>query len=230
MSLNNRYSRNLAVKDFTAEMQEKLKNSAVLVIGAGGLGSPLLSYLVAAGVGKIGVVEFDTVNITNLQRQILYREEDLGKNKGEIAVERLKALNSECEITLYNEKFTDKNGCDIAKGYDLIADCSDNYLARYAMDEVSRALKIPFVYASAEQLGGQISVFNYQGAGSYSDLFPEPPISDGEIIGVLSPMPGIVGAMQGLEIIKLLTGFGENLCGKLLIFSGKDYSMNIFEI
>lgn len=230
MVQNNRYSRNLAVKNFTAEMQERLKNSAVLVIGAGGLGSPLLSYLVAAGIGKIGVVEFDTVNITNLQRQILYCEKDLCKNKGEIAIERLKEKNSTCDITLYNEKFTKENGIAIAKGYDLIADCSDNYDARYAMDRVSKELGIPFVYASAEQMGGQISIFNFNGAGSYEDLFPEPPTKDDNIIGVLSPIPGIIGSMQGLEIIKLLSGFGENLCGKLLLYNAKDYSVNVFEV
>ncbi len=224
-----RYSRNLAVEGFSEEKQQMLANSSVLVVGAGGLGSALLSYLVAAGVGKIGVVEYDTVNITNLQRQILYSESDIGCNKGAVAVNRLVALNGSCGIKHYNTKFTKDNGCDIARDYDIIVDCSDNYAARYAMDEVSRELGIPFVYGSAEQLGGQIATFNYNGGGSYSDLFSEDD-SIKDIIGVLSPIPGVIGSMQALEVINILTHNEDNLSGKLLLFDLKEYKTTIFSL
>ncbi len=225
-----RYSRNLAVKGFSLEQQQILHNSSVLVIGAGGLGSAVLAYLTAAGIGSIGVVEYDTVNITNLQRQTLYCEADLGHNKGERAVARLRELNSTTNITLYNTKFTTDNGVEIASGYDIIIDCSDNYSARCAIDEVSRGLSIPFVYGSAEQLGGQIATFNSQGAGSYKELFAHPTADNSEIIGVLSPIPGIIGSLQALETIKQLTKMENNLSGKLLMFNLTTYETQIFEI
>lgn len=224
-----RYSRNLAVKGFTPEMQETLFTSRVLVVGAGGLGSAVLHYLVSAGVGHIAIVEYDTVGESNLQRQILYSEADLGKNKGEVAKARLTERNSECEIIHHNTRFTEENGYTLASGYDLIADCSDNYAARYAMDKVSQQLGLPFVYATAEQTGGQISTFNYKGGMSYTDLFAEPPAPNSETIGVLSPLPGIVGSLEALEIIKILTGFGTNLSGKLLTIDTHSYETAVFE-
>lgn len=223
-----RYSRNLAVADFTMEMQEKLFASSVLVVGAGGLGSAVINYLSAVGVGRIGIVEFDTVSESNLQRQILYSENDLGKSKGEIALQRVRERNANCEAIFYNIQFDEKNGIEIAKSYDIVVDCSDNYAARYAIDGVCVQLSIPFVYGSAEQLSGQISTFNLKNGKSYRELYSTPPCEKNEIIGVLSPMPGIIGAMQALEVIKLLLDFSDNLSGKLLLFDGNTYQISIF--
>lgn len=226
-----RYSRNLNVEGFTAEMQAQLHVSSVLVVGAGGLGSVVINYLAMAGIGRLGVVEYDIVSESNLQRQIMYCEDDLGESKGEITLKNLRRKNSACNITLYNTKFTTECGVDIADGYDVIVDCTDNYTARYAMNSVSCFLGIPFVYGSAEQLSGQVSTFNYGGAGSYCDLYPEVPESkDCEVLGVLSPMPGIVGSYQALEVIKLLTGMSGNLCGKLLLIDGQEYRTTIFTL
>lgn len=225
-----RYSRNLNVDGFTIEMQEKLAKSSVLVVGAGGLGSAVLNYLVAAGVGSIGIVEYDIVSESNLQRQIMYNERDLGLSKGEVSIKNISRKNSRCNVVLYNTKFNYVNGIEIASTYDIIVDCTDNYATRYIMDTISQELGIAFVYGSAEQLGGQISTFNHNGAGSYKELYPEPPKVKGGIIGVLSPMPGIIGSMQALEVIKILTGFSDNLCGKLLLFDGKTYSSTIFNL
>lgn len=226
-----RYSRNLNVENFTEEMQQHLFSGSVLVVGAGGLGSAVISYLAMSGVGRIGVVEFDVVSESNLQRQILFCENDLGRSKGEIAVETITKKNRLCKATLYNQKFTYEEGLSIAKTYDVIVDCTDNYGARYAMDKVSKELGIPFVYGSAEQLQGQISTFNYGGAGSYRDLYPETPDSkEREILGVLSPLPGIVGSIQALEVMKLLTGMKNNLCGKLLLIDGATYHSTMFDL
>lgn len=226
-----RYSRNLNVEGFTAEMQERLHSGSVLVVGAGGLGSAVLNYLAMAGVGRIGVVEYDTVSESNLQRQILYCESDIGKSKGEIAIRAILSKNHLCQAVFYNMKFTEAIGAIIAKGYQLIIDCSDNYEARYAMDNVSQKLGIPYIYGSAEQLRGQVSTFNHACAGSYGDLFGANAESEQrEVIGVLSPIPGIIGSIQALEAIKLLTGIGNNLCGKLLVFDGVSYETTIFEI
>lgn len=225
-----RYSRNLGVKDFTIEMQYKLQSSSVLVVGAGGLGSVVLSYLSAVGVGNLGIVEFDVVSESNLQRQILYNENDLGRLKGEVACERISLKNYLCETTLYSDKLTAENSNAIIKGYDLIVDCTDNYAARYVIDSASRSLSIPFIYGSAEQLTGQISTFNYKGGRSYSDLYPEPPKSDNLILGVLSPIPGIIGSLQALEAVKILLELGDTLENKLLLFDGVTYQTLIFDI
>ena len=228
--ITERYSRNLRVTDFTPEMQEKLINSSVLVVGAGGLGSPVISYLSASGIGKIGVVEFDTISSSNLQRQILYTEEHLNKYKGEIAIQNIKSRNKNCECVLYNSRFTIENGFDIAKGYDIIVDCTDNYRARYAIDEVSQKLSIPFIYGSAEQMQGQVSTFNYKGGKGYKSLFQEEQIVGNDDLGVLSPIPGIIGSFQALETIKILLDLENNLSGKLLIFNGISYEIIIFDI
>ena len=225
-----RYSRNLKVANFTPEMQEILINSSVLIIGAGGLGSPVISYLTASGIGRIGIVEFDTISSSNLQRQVLYTEEDLNKSKGEKAIESIKKHNINCDCKLYNTRFTLENGADIAKGYDVIVDCTDNYKARYAIDEVSLKLSIPFIYGSAEQMQGQISTFNYKNGKSYKSLFQNEPKVGNDNLGVLSPIPGIVGSLQALETIKILLSLEDNLSGKLLIFNGINYEITIFEI
>lgn len=229
--MSSRYSRNINVEGFSAQMQERLFTSSVLVVGAGGLGSAVISYLAVAGVGRIGIFEYDEVSESNLQRQILYYENDLGKSKGLVALENIRRRNSSCEAELYQCCFEEQNGIEIAASYDIIVDCTDNYEARKAIDKVSKQLGIPFVYGSTEQLQGQVSTFNYGGAGSYCDLYPETPESKRrEILGVLSPMPGIIGTIQALEVIKILTGMSGNLCGKLLLIDATNYSTVIFDI
>ncbi len=222
-----RYQRNVLCEGFSAESQQRLFSSSVLVVGAGGLGSVVLRNLAQAGVGRIGIFEFDSVSISNLQRQGLYTESDLSKSKAQIAKARLLEINSELVCELFEQKFTYQNGITIAGGYDIIVDCTDNYEARYCIDAVSKELSIPFVYGSVQNLEGQVSTFNHNGSMSYSDLFA-PPQTSLPIVGVLTPMPSIVGAVQALEAIKILTKAADNLVGSLWLFNGTDYTTTIF--
>lgn len=225
-----RYVRNLLVEDFTQEQQEKLLNGRVLVIGAGGLGSAVLHYLAAAGIGRLGIADSDIVSLSNLQRQVLYTEKDLGHPKAECAARRVKLINSNTNTDVYNFYITVENASQIIKEYDLTVDCSDNYPTRYLVDKICREFSIPFIYGSAEQTQGQVSVFNYGQAGSYIDLFPQMPRTQKSPVGVLSPLPGIVGSIQALEAIKLLTGYGSPLAGKLLTIDGKTNRFTLFDL
>jgi len=226
---NHRYSRHLLVPGFGEAEQAKLHDAKVLVVGAGGLGSAALSYLAAAGVGRIGIVEFDTVSISNLQRQILYTTPDLGQEKVEVAASRLRAINPEIQVITYNKKLTDENAGAIVAEYDLVVDCTDNYAARRVIDRFCSLLNKPMIYGSAQEAGGQVSVFHAGGSGSYTDLYPDPQ-DDGRPVGVLSPMPGIVGSLQAMEAIKLITGFGETLAGRLLTIDAKTMTFNVFHL
>ena len=229
-----RYNRHIILPDFGIEGQRKLKQSKVLVIGSGGLGSPLLMYLAAAGVGTIGIVDFDVVDDSNLQRQILFGVESVGQSKVEAAKQRLLSLNPHIQIHLYNERFTPENALEIAKGYDVIADGTDNFPTRYLVNDVAVILGIPNVYASIFRFEGQVSVFNYQSGPTYRDLYPEPPKPDlvpncaeGGVLGVLA---GIVGSIQANEVIKVLTDVGEPLSGRLFIFDAKYFSSRTLKI
>ena len=229
-----RYNRHLILPDFGIEGQGKLKESKVLVIGSGGLGSPLLLYLAAAGVGTIGIVDFDIVDESNLQRQVIFGVESVGKSKVLAAKERLLSLNPHVEIITYNERFSTENALQIAKGYDVIADGTDNFPTRYLVNDVSVILNIPNVHASIFRFEGQVSVFNYKNGTTYRDLFPEPPAPDlvpncaeGGVLGVL---PGIIGSIQASEVIKILTGIGEPLSGRLFIFDAKWFSTRTLKI
>ena len=225
----NRYERNILTEGFSQEKQQMLFDNRVLVVGAGGLGSVVLRYLASAGVGTIGVVEYDVVSLTNLQRQILYSEADLGCKKLEVVERELKNINSEIEYRFYNTKFSVENGAEIAKGYDIIVDCTDNFEARYAIDEISSILSVPFVYGAVQNMRGEVSTFNLNSKYGYRELYPEKAKSVA-IFGVLSPMPGIIGSLQALEVIKVLTNSSDSLSGKLLIFDGESYSTTIFGI
>jgi sulfur-carrier protein adenylyltransferase/sulfurtransferase len=234
-----RYNRHIILPQFGLQGQQKLKAARVLIVGSGGLGSPLVLYLAAAGVGTIGIIDFDTVSESNLQRQILFDTEDLGKLKAQTATEKIKALNPYVNVITYNEKLTSTNALEIIKAYDVVADGTDNFPTRYLVNDACVLSGKAYVYGSVFQFEGQVAVFNYKNADgsfgpNYRDLFPSPPppelIPDCASGGVLGVLPGIIGSMQALEIIKLLTGIGENLNGKFLVFDALGSSAKIFAI
>lgn len=226
-----RYERHLIVPDFGEAEQQKLAESRVLVIGAGGLGSAVLHYLAAAGVGCIGIVEFDTVSHSNLHRQILYTTHDLGGPKAEIAAERLMAINPYSRVITYAVRLDKDNAEAIFSDFDVVVDCTDNYETRYVIDEACGKLNLPMIYGSAQEAAGQVSLFHTEGAGSYAALYPEQDEkADALPVGVLSPLPGIVGTIQALETIKLIAGYGEPLAGRLLTIDAKTMSFQLFEL
>ncbi len=215
-----RYSRHFNLDGFGADAQLKLKNARVLVVGAGGLGCPALMYLAAAGVGTIGIADFDKVALSNLQRQVLYTIQDIGKNKTLAAQERLVALNPNISFQAITEKIVPENALDVLLSYDVIIDGSDNFATRYLLNDACVILKKPLVYGAIFKFEGQVSVFNWKEGPTYRCLFPEPPL-EGEMpscgeIGVLGVLPGIIGTWQAAETIKLITGIGQPLSGKLL--------------
>lgn len=217
-----RYSRHILLPEFGLEGQEKMKVSSVLIVGAGGLGSPLAMYLAAAGVGRIGIVEFDVVDESNLQRQIIYSQADVGRLKIEAAVERLESLNPLIEIEPHAVRITRENALDIVSQYDVVADGTDNFATRYLINDACVLTGRPNVYASIFKFDGQVSIFGAEGGPCYRCLYPEPPpaglvpsCAEGGVLGVL---PGIVGSIQAAEVIKLIAGIGDPLIGKLLLF------------
>ena len=217
-----RYSRHLIMPEITLEGQKRLKRARVLCIGAGGLGSPLTLYLAAAGVGTLGVVEYDTVDLTNLQRQILFSTADVGRPKLEAAKERLTQLNPEIEIRTHSLQLASWNAMDLFADYDLIADGTDNFPTRYLVNDACVLSGKPNVYASIFRFEGQVSVFDASRGPCYRCMFPEPPpaglvpsCAEGGVLGVL---PGILGSLQALEVLKLILGVGEPLVGRLVMF------------
>jgi molybdopterin/thiamine biosynthesis adenylyltransferase/rhodanese-related sulfurtransferase/molybdopterin converting factor small subunit len=234
-----RYNRHIIIPGFGMEAQQKLKSAKVLVIGSGGLGSPVLLYLAAAGVGTIGIVDFDVVDDSNLQRQVLFGVDAIGQPKVEAARRRLTALNPHIRLNLYNTHLNSHNALDILRDYDVIADGTDNFPTRYLVNDASVLLGKPNVYASIFQFEGQVSVFNYRDAGgnpgpNYRDLYPTPPppglvpsCAEGGVLGVL---PGIIGSLQALEVIKVITGVGEPLSGRLYIFDALNFESRTFTI
>ncbi|MDR2935832.1 MAG: HesA/MoeB/ThiF family protein [Rikenellaceae bacterium] len=228
-----RYRRNIAVDKFGAEGQARLAEARVLVVGAGGLGSAALTYLAAAGVGKLGIVEFDVVSDSNLQRQILYREDDLWRFKIKIAAERLAGQRADLDIETFDTKFTVENAAEILDGYDLAVDCTDNFETRYILDYFCALTDKPMIYGSAQEAGGQVSVFNWGEAGCYADLYPEADLSGeqaGIEVGVLSPLPGIVGSIQAMEAVKVITGYGTPLVGRLLVIDAAVMQFSLYEV
>lgn len=234
-----RYNRHIIIPGFGMEAQLKLKASKVLVIGSGGLGSPVLLYLAAAGVGTLGIVDFDVVDDSNLQRQVLFGVESVGKPKVEAARDRLKSLNPHLNIILYNTHINSSNALDIVKDYDVVADGTDNFPTRYLVNDACVLLNKPNVYASIFQFDGQVSVFNYvNGDGergpNYRDLYPTPPppglvpsCAEGGVLGVL---PGIIGCLQASEVIKVITGVGETLSGRFFTFDALQFETRTFKI
>lgn len=229
-----RYSRHLLIPEVGLEGQKKLKASSVLVIGTGGLGSPVAMYLAAAGVGRIGLVDYDVVDFSNLQRQIIHGSSTLGKLKVESARERLLDINPSVRVDVYNEAFTSANALRIAKGYDLIIDGTDNFPTRYLVNDVCVKLGIPNVYGSIFRFDGQVSVFDARQGPCYRCLFPEPPppglvpsCAEGGVLGVL---PGIIGSLQASEGLKILLGIGEPMRGKLLLFNALDMRFDFVKL
>lgn len=217
-----RYSRHLILGEIGMEGQTKLKNSAVLCVGTGGLGSPLLLYLAAAGVGRIGIVDFDVVDASNLQRQIIHGTSKVGQRKVISARERIHDLNPHVQVDLFEEAFTAENAMRIAAPYDVVVDGTDNFPTRYLVNDVCVLLGKPNVYGSIFKFEGQASVFNYGDGPNYRDLYPEPPppglvpsCAEGGVLGVL---PGLIGTIQATETIKLLLGLGSSLSGRLLLY------------
>ena len=215
-----RYSRHLIMPEVGLEGQKKLKNAKVLCIGSGGLGSPLALYLAAAGVGKIGILDFDVVDFSNLQRQVIHSEKTIGELKVESAKNRLLELNSNIEIQTYNERFTSDNSMDIVKDYDIVVDGTDNFATRYLTNDTCILLEKPNVYGSIFRFEGQVSVFDAKRGPCYRCLYPEPPppglvpsCAEGGVLGIL---PGVIGTLQASEVVKLIIGQGEPLIGRLL--------------
>jgi len=216
------------------EGQQKLKAASVLVIGAGGLGCPVLLYLSAAGVGHIGVIDHDLVDESNLQRQILYNTSDIGKNKAETAMAKLQLLNPHISFDGYPFKFTIDNAAAIIGKYDIVIDGSDNFPTRYLVNDTCVELKKPLVFGSLFKFEGQLSVFNYRGGPNYRSLYPEPPSAEevpncGES-GVIGTLPGIVGTYMANEVIKVIAGFGEVLSGKLMTIDVLSNDIRIFDL
>jgi adenylyltransferase/sulfurtransferase len=217
-----RYSRHLTLGEFGVEGQQRLKAGRVLCVGAGGLGSPAALYLAAAGVGTIGLVEFDRVDITNLQRQVLYNTTDVGRPKLEAAAERLLALNPHLVIEAHEERLDASNALRLIRGYDVIIDGTDNFTARYLVNDACVLSGRPNVYGSIFRFEGQASVFAVKGGPCYRCLHPEPPppglVPNCAEAGVLGVLPGIIGMIQATEAIKLLAGIGEPLVGRFVIY------------
>ncbi|MCC6279695.1 MAG: molybdopterin-synthase adenylyltransferase MoeB [Saprospiraceae bacterium] len=234
-----RYDRHIILPQFGLAAQQKLKAAKVLVVGSGGLGSPLLLYLAAAGVGTIGIVDFDVVDDSNLQRQVLFGKNDIGAAKVLAAKSRLESLNPYIGIRVHQAQIRSENALDIIRDYDVVADGSDNFPTRYLVNDACVLSGKPLVFAAVSQFEGQVSVFNLlqdngERGPNYRDLHPEPPApglvpncAEGGVLGVL---PGIMGSMQALEVIKIISGTGEPLSGRLVIFDALGFQMRSFNI
>jgi adenylyltransferase/sulfurtransferase len=218
-----RYSRHIILPEVGLEGQKRLKAASVLCIGTGGLGSPLLLYLAAAGIGRIGIVDFDIVDSSNLQRQIIHGTSWVGKPKIQSAKQRILEINPHCQVDLYETALTSANALDILAPYDVIVDGTDNFPTRYLTNDACVLLDKPNVYGSIFRFEGQATVFNYQDGPNYRDLYPEPPppgmvpsCAEGGVLGVL---PGIIGTIQATEAIKIILGVDTTLSGRLLLYN-----------
>lgn len=227
-SEKHRYSRHLSLDKVGLSGQEKLKAAKVLVIGAGGLGCPVLQYLTAAGVGTIGIIDFDSVDETNLQRQILFTTADIGINKAVAAEQRLKQLNPFVEFNVHSEKLTNHNALELFSNYDIIVDGTDNFSTRYLVNDASIISNKPLVYGAIYKFEGQVTVFNYKAGPSYRCLFPEPPkagsVPNCSDVGVIGVLPGIIGSQQANEVLKIILEIGQPLSGKLLTYNSLNSS------
>lgn len=221
-----RYSRHLIMPEVGVEGQEKLKNASILLIGCGGLGSPLGMYLSAAGVGRLGLVDFDLIDFTNLQRQVMFGTQDVGRPKVDASKERIAQINPNVQVTAYREKLTSENVLTIFKDYDIIIDGTDNFPTRYLVNDACVFLKKPNVYGSIFRFEGQATIFWAEKGPCYRCLYPEPPppglvpsCAEGGVLGIL---PGLIGLIQATEAIKLIIGKGDPMIGRLLLFNALD--------
>jgi sulfur-carrier protein adenylyltransferase/sulfurtransferase len=218
-----RYSRHLILPEVGLEGQKRLKAASVLCIGTGGLGSPLLLYLAAAGIGRIGIVDFDIVDTSNLQRQVIHGTSWVGKPKIESAKNRIHEINPYCQVDLYETRLSSENALEILQPYDIVVDGTDNFPTRYLVNDACVLLNKPNVYGSIFRFEGQATVFNYEGGPNYRDLFPEPPppgmvpsCAEGGVLGIL---PGIIGLIQATETVKIIMRQGNTLSGRLLLYN-----------
>ncbi|MBD2677690.1 MULTISPECIES: molybdopterin-synthase adenylyltransferase MoeB [Nostoc] len=221
-----RYSRHLILPEVGLEGQKRLKAASVLCIGTGGLGSPLLLYLAAAGIGRIGIVDFDVVDTSNLQRQVIHGTSWVGKPKIESAKNRIHEINPYCQVDLYETRLSSENALEIFQPYDIVVDGTDNFPTRYLVNDACVLLNKPNVYGSIFRFEGQATVFNYEGGPNYRDLYPEPPppgmvpsCAEGGVLGIL---PGIIGVIQATETVKIIMGQGNTLSGRLLLYNALD--------
>ena len=232
--MTDRYNRHIILSEIGQEGQNKISSAKVLVIGAGGLGCPVLQYLTAAGVGTIGIVDFDVVELSNLQRQVLFGNSSLGKNKAIAAKTRLEDLNEEISIVAYPEKLTHKNAANLFIEYDIIVDGTDNFETRYLVNDACIITSKPLVFGAIYKFEGQVSVFNYKNGPSYRCLFPNPPekgsVPNCSEIGVLGVLPGIIGSMQANEVLKIILELGNTLSGKLLCYNALTLHNSILKI
>ncbi|MDR6943135.1 HesA/MoeB/ThiF family protein [Mucilaginibacter pocheonensis] len=229
-----RYSRQMILPEFGLAGQESLKAAKVLMVGAGGLGCPVLQYLTAAGVGIIGVVDHDVVDISNLHRQILYNSSDVGRFKAVVAKQKLELLNPHITINAYPEKLTPENAGSLMSNYDLVVDGSDDFTTRYLVNDVCVELGKPLVFGSVFKFEGHVAVFNYHNGPGYRDIFAEAP-PENEVpncaeTGVIGVLPGMVGTYMANEAIKIICGMGEVLSGKFLTINSLDNSVNVFNV
>ncbi|MBS3026646.1 MAG: molybdopterin-synthase adenylyltransferase MoeB [Dolichospermum sp. DET50] len=221
-----RYSRHLILPEVGVEGQKRLKAASVLCIGTGGLGSPLLLYLAAAGIGRIGIVDFDIVDTSNLQRQVIHGTSWVGKPKIESAKNRIHEINPHCQVDLYETRLSAENALDIIRPYDIVVDGTDNFPTRYLVNDACVLLDKPNVYGSIFRFEGQATVFNYEGGPNYRDLYPEPPppgmvpsCAEGGVLGIL---PGMIGIIQATETVKIILGNGTTLSGRLVLYNALD--------
>ncbi len=228
-----RYDRQVQLAELGLAGQLKLKQASVLIIGAGGLGSPIALYLTAAGIGHIGIVDDDTVEESNLQRQILFNIHDLGKKKAEAAVEKLKLLNPFVSLNAYSFRLNKENAADLIAQYDIVMDGSDNFPTRYLVNDTCLSLNKPLVFGSIFNFEGQVAVFNFEGSPDYRVLYPEAP-PENEVPncgdnGVIGTLPGIIGTYMANELIKIVCNIGETLAGKVLLFNALNNSSTILK-
>ncbi|MDZ8186781.1 MAG: molybdopterin-synthase adenylyltransferase MoeB [Nostoc sp. ChiSLP02] len=221
-----RYSRHLILPEVGLEGQKRLKAASVLCIGTGGLGAPLLLYLAAAGIGRIGIVDFDVVDTSNLQRQVIHGTSWVGKPKIESAKNRIHEINPHCQVDLYETRLSSENALEIFQPYDIVVDGTDNFPTRYLVNDACVLLNKPNVYGSIFRFEGQATVFNYEDGPNYRDLYPEPPppgmvpsCAEGGVLGIL---PGIIGVIQATETVKIILGQGNTLSGRLLLYNALD--------
>ncbi len=221
-----RYSRHLILPEVGVEGQKRLKAASVLCIGTGGLGSPLLLYLAAAGIGRIGIVDFDVVDTSNLQRQVIHGTSWVGKPKIASAKNRIHEINPHCQVDLYETRLSAENALDIIRPYDIVVDGTDNFPTRYLVNDACVLLDKPNVYGSIFRFEGQATVFNYEGGPNYRDLYPEPPppgmvpsCAEGGVLGIL---PGMIGIIQATETVKIILGNGTTLSGRLVLYNALD--------
>lgn len=228
-----RYSRNILIEGFGEEGQRKLQASRVLVIGAGGLGSPVLFYLAAAGIGTLGIIDSDVIDISNLQRQILHNSDAIGHPKVSSAKEKLKALNPEINIITYEERFSSANAAELVKSYDFIIDCCDNYETKFLINDICVAERKPYSHGAVLALRGEVMTY-VPGSSDYRKVFDSPPdngvFPTSAQAGILGAIAGIVGSIQATETIKYLTGMGDLIIDRILIIDGRTMSFHTLKV